>query len=415
MGVTKDTNPSNMLTAPEAPNTLTPENPSTNLDVGELLEARATNDGEAVSNGEAKSDGGGDIAGQVVPTNLLRRLPKEVMKKIYELVMVDGIPGAPDPIPGEEKFTRTLKMPAITMVDRHIRDESLAFVLPGNQFSVQLPRDEDKISRLESLQERVLNRHRGFRTVAADETLEAMKQHAQETRDELSDYFANTKDLNLCPFRLVGSLILTYNGRLRINVDDGTSNWSPRSILVGFRCYDDAGFEAWKGKADKRKQLNADGKIDWTDFRGVRKAFVAALIKSEFWFSYVDYEDVLLHPMIQPIVKALCMFASGQEKPLRWIEVIAFEFISIPTGLGVEWSYLTYEDAVYQSEPDDGFGGFSDGRFLSGDEDSQDSWEKEGSDVEEEDEEDEKSSEDGDNSEGRDDPGDNKSDGDHIN
>lgn len=345
----------------------------------------------------------------------------EAMKSIYELVMVDGVPGAADPIPGEEKFTRTLKMPAITMVDRHIRDEALAFLLPGKQFSVQLPRDEDKISRLESLQGRVLDRQRGFRTVAADETLEAMKQHAQETEDELADYFANTKDLNLCPFRFVGSLIVTYNGRLRINVDDGTSNWSPRSILVGFRCYDDAGFDAWKGRADKRKQLNADGKLDWMDFRGVRKAFVAALIKAEFWFRYVDYEDVLLHPMIQPVVKALCMFASGQEKPLRWIEVIAFEFISIPTGLDVEWSYLTYEDAVYQSEPDDGYGGFPDGRFLSGDENSQDSWEKESSAMEEE-QEDEKSSEDGDNSgdgdnsEGRDKPGhDEKSDGDHTN
>lgn len=345
------------------------------------------------------------------------------MKKVYELVMVDGVPGAPDPIPGEETFTRTLKMPAITMVDRHIRDEALAFLLPGKQFSVQLPRDEDKISRLESLQERVLNRHRGL-GFDPNEILEDMKGHAKETEDELSDYFANAKDLDLCPFRFVGSLIVTYNGRLRINVDDGTSNWSPRSILVGFRCYDDAGFDAWKGKADKGKQLNADGKLDWTDFRGVRKAFVAALIKAEFWFSYVDYKDMLLHPMIQPVVKALCMFASGQEKPLRWIEVIAFEFIDIPTGLGVEWSYLTYEDAVRQSEPDDGFGGFPDGRFLSGNEDSQDSWEK-GSSAEaeeQEEEEDEKSSEvgdnseDGDNSEGRDNPGDDeRSDGDDTN
>lgn len=66
MAVTKDTNPSDMVSAPEAPNTSTPESPSTNLDVGELLEARATNDGETFSDGEAKSDGGADIAGQVV-------------------------------------------------------------------------------------------------------------------------------------------------------------------------------------------------------------------------------------------------------------------------------------------------------------------------------------------------------------
>lgn len=315
--------------------------------------------------------------------------------------MVGGVPGAPDPIPGEENFIRTLKMPAITMVDRHIRDEALAFLLHGKQFSVQLPRDESKISRLESLQERVLNRHRGL-GFDPNEILEDMKKHARETEDELSDCLANAKVLDLCPFRFVGSLIVTYNGRLRINVDDGTSNWSPRSMLVGFRCYDDAGFDVWKGWADRRKELNADGELDWTDFRGVRKAFVAALIKAEEWFSYVPYNDVLLHPMIQPVVKALCMFASGQRKPLRRVEVIAFEFIDIPMGLGVEWSYLTYDEAVDESEPDDGFGGFPDGRFLSGDEDSQDSCEKESSAGEgDDDDEDEegKSSEDADNSE----------------
>lgn len=353
------------------------------------------------------------------PANLLRRLSLELRMRIFDLVMADGVPGAPDPIPGEEQFVRTLKLPNIAMVDRQTRDEVLKPFLHGKQFSVQLPRDVCKIDRLETLQERVMNRHRGMQ-FDPDEILEDMKEHARKTETEFHEYLANADDLDLCPFQYVGSLIVTYNGRVRLNVDDGTSNWSPRSLLVGFRCYDEAGFENWQRCSSKRKQLNADGDLDWRDFRRVRKAFVAALIKNEDWFSYVPYNDVLLHPMIQHLVKALCMFGSGQRNPLRWVEVIAFEFIDIPQGLGVEWSYLSYGEAVYQSEPDDGFGGFPDGRFLSGDEDSQNSSEKESSAGEDEDEnemssDDAEKSEDGDSCEGQDNLGDGKSVDDDIN
>ncbi|KAG6358494.1 hypothetical protein INS49_014378 [Diaporthe citri] len=386
-------------------------------------------EGMAALNGQVKLSGEADITGQVVvslpdmvardavvvapiprpqhadaslfqPANLLRRLTPELRKRIFDLVVADGVPGAPHPIRGEEQFIRTLKLPNITMVDRQTRDEVLGPLLHGKQFSVQLPRDEDKISRLESLQELVMNRHRGL-GFDSKEILEDMKEHAKATEDEFHEYLAKTPDLDLCPFPYVGSLIVTYNGRVRLN----------------------EGFENWRGHPNERKQLNGDGGLDWRDFRGVRKAFVAALIKNEDWFSYVPYNDVLLHPMIQHLVKALCMFGSSQSKPLRWVEVIVFEFIDIPTGLGVEWSYLNYGEAVYQSEPDDGFGGFPDGRFMSGSEDSRESWEKEssaGEGDEDDENEDEKSSEDADNSEdgnsceGQGNSGDDKSDGDHV-
>lgn len=352
---------------------------------------------------------------------MLRRLPTELRVQIFDLVMSDGVPGAPAPIPDQEKFIRTLKMPAITMVDRQIRDEVLGPFLRGKQFSVQLPRDPEKIRKLESLQELAMDRRRSL-IQDSDESLEEMKEHAKETEQEFQEFLENAQDMDLCPFRFVGSLIVTYNGRFRLNVDDGTTNWSPRSILVGFRCYDDVGFENWKSHSDTRKQLNADGDLDWTDFEGVRKAFAAALIRTELWFSYVPYIDVLMHPMVQPLVKALCMFAWGQEKPLRWVEVIAVEFISIcsiPNGLGVEWSSLTYEEAVYESEPDDGFGIYPDGRCLSDEEGSCDGSE-DGSAEEHEEEEDEveeqeESSDDADSS-GQDDVSDgDKSDCDNIN
>lgn len=69
------------------------------------------------------------------------------------------------------------------------------------------------------------------------------------------------------------------------------------------------------------------------------------------------------------------MFASGQNKPLCWVGVIAVEFISIcsiPNGLGVEWSSMTYEEAVYESEPDDGFRIYPDGQDSVGDDDKSD-------------------------------------------
>lgn len=423
------------------------------------LDGVANLDGLVQLNGQVKLSGEADITGQVVvslpdtvshdavvvtplarsqhsdavlfqPANLLRRLTLELRRRIFDLVLADGVPGAPPPIPGEEQFVRTLKLPSITMVDRQTRDEVLAPLLRGKQFSVQLPRDESKIDELETLQERVMNRSRVIREEDA-EILKNMKEHARNTATELHEYLAIAQNTDLCPFQHVGSLIVTYNGRFRLNVEDGTSNWSPRSLLVGFRCYDEAGLENWQGHQDKKKRLNAHGSLDWTDFRHVRKAFVAALIKNEFWFSYVPYEDVLLHPMIQHLVKALCIFASSQTKPLRWVEVIACEFIDIPKGLGVEWSYLTYGEAVYQSEPNDGYEIFPDGRFLSDAEDSQDSQEKESSagedgehdeNEDEDEDEDEKSSddannsEDGHSSEGEDNLADDeKSDGDNIN
>lgn len=347
--------------------------------------------------------------------NLLRRLPGELRTQIYDLVLAEGVTGAPDPIPGEERFTRTLKMPAITMVDYQTREETLGSFLQGKQFSVQLPRDFNTISRLESLQEDVLNRLRSWHD-DSDKILEDMKRNAREVEEELHEYLENAPNLDLCPFSDVESLIVTYNGRVRVNIDDGISNWSPRSLLVGFRCCNDAGFEKWdnwKDQPDKSKQLNANGELDWTDFRGVRKAFVAALIKVEFYFQKTPYIDVLLHPMIQPVVKALCMFASGQKKPLRWVEVIAEQFMAIPQGsLGVEWAYLPYEQAIHESEPDDGFGFYPDERGWSDEGDSRSSRESsdgdrgEGEEDEDEDEGDGENSDDAENSEGQDDFGD---------
>lgn len=343
--------------------------------------------------------------------NLLRRLPGELRTQIYDLVLAEGVAGAPDPIPGEERFTRTLKMPAITMVDYQTREETLGSFLQGKQFSVQLPRDFNTISRLESLQEDVLNRLRSWHD-DSDKILEDMKNHAREVEEEFHEYLENAPNLDLCPFSDVESLIVTYNGRVRVNIDDGISNWSPRSLLVGFRCCNDVGFEKWddwKDRPDERKQLNANGELDWTDFRGVRKAFVAALIKVEFYFQKTPYIDVLLHPMIQPVVKALCMFASGQKKPLRWVEVIAEQFMAIPQGsLGVEWAYLPYEEAIHESEPDDGFGFYPDERGWSDDEESRSSRESRAGDGDEEEEEEDEgeNSDDAENPESQDDVGD---------
>ncbi|KKY34782.1 hypothetical protein UCDDA912_g05239 [Diaporthe ampelina] len=445
--VTTNMTQSDVHDAHEAATVSAINQPLIDLGTTERLEGTATKDGEAVADrdtndnreagttaqvsiaGQTNFTGQANLTGQVVPANpnLLRRLPIEYRMQIYDLVIADGVPGTPDPIPGEEKFTRTLKLPAITMVDHQTRDETVRFLLLGKQFSVQLPRDEGKTSSMESLQERVMNRHRGGLRFDSDEILGEMKQHAKETEDEFYEYLSNAQDLELCPFHYVGSLIVTYNGRVRLNVDDGTSNWSPRSLLVGFRCYDEVGFESWKNHKNEKRQLNAAGALDWTNFHQVRKAFVAALLKADMWFTYVPYVDVLLHPMIQHLVKALCMFASGQKKPLRWVEVIAFEFISIPQGLGVEWSSLTYKEAIYESEPDDGYGCFPDGRFLSGDEESQDGSEENsdgGSDEEQEEDEDEDEedssdnaarSENGKSSDGRDDLHDDEnSEGDHV-
>lgn len=343
--------------------------------------------------------------------NLLRRLPGELRTQIYDLVLAEGVAGAPNPIPGEERFTRTLKMHPITMVDHQIRDETLASFLRGKQFSVQLPRDFNKISRLESLQEDVLNRLRSWHD-DSDKILEDMKRNAREVEEELHEYLRNAPNLDLCPFSDVESLIVTYNGRVRVNIDDGISNWSPRSLLVGFRCFNDAGFEKWDNwddRPDTRKQLNATGELDWTDFRGVRKAFVAALMKVEFYFQKTPYIDVLLHPMIQPVVKALCMFASGQKKPLRWVEVIAEQFIAIPQGsLGVDWAYMPYEEAIHESEPDDGFGFYPDERGWSDDEENRSSRESSAGDRDEEEEEEDEGEnpDDAENSESQDDVGD---------
>lgn len=343
--------------------------------------------------------------------NLLRRLPGELRTQIYDLVLADGVPDAPSPIPEEERFTRTLKMPAITMVDYQTREETLGPFLQGKQFSVQLPRDFNKIAQLESLQEDVLNRLRSWHD-DCNKILEDMKRNAREVEEEFHEYLENTRNLDLCPFSDVESLIVTYNGRVRVNIDDGISNWSPRSLLVGFRCCNDAGFEKWdnwKDRPDERKQLNANGELDWTDFRGVRKAFVAALIKVEFYFQKTPYIDVLLHPMIQPVVKALCMFASGQKKPLRWVEVIAEQFMAIPQGsLGVEWAYLPYEEAIHESEPDDGFGFYPDERGWSDDEESRSSRESRAGDGDEEEEEEDEgeNSDDAENPESQDDDGD---------
>lgn len=255
----------------------------------------------------------------------------------------------------------------------------------------------------------MLNRLRSWHD-DSDKILEDMKTNAREVEEELHEYLENAPNLDLCPFSDVESLIVTYNGRVRVNIDDGISNWSPRSLLVGFRCCNDAGFEKlddWKDPPDERKQLNANGELDWTDFRGVRKAFVAALIKVEFYFQKTPYIDVLLHPMIQPVVKALCMFASGQKKPLRWVEVVVEQFIAIPQGsLGVEWAYLPYEEATHESEPDDRFGFYPDERGWSDDESRSSRESSAGDRDEEEEEEDEgENLDDARNSESQDDVG----------
>lgn len=443
----------------EAANLSAVNEPLVDLDASESIDKAATKDGEAVpdrdttDNQQAVTGAQVSTAAQVVvslphtlcrdvmaatplprpqtsdtfqpqPANVLHRLPPELKSRIYDLVLADGIPGSPDPIGAEEKFTRTLKLPALARVDRQTRCDVMEIFLRGKHIAVQRPRDASKIRTLEALQELAMKRYRlEFDT---EGILAQMKQHAKETEDEFNKYLLRRQNLDLCPFQFVESLILTYNGRVRLNVEDGASNWDPRSFLVGFRFYSDIGFRRWKKGKSASRQLNASGDLDWTNFQNVREAFVASLIKNSFWFGCVPYVDVLLHPMIQPVVKALCMFASGQREPLRWVEVVVSDLINIPEGeLGVEWANLTNDEALYGSEPDDGYRRFPGGRFPSGDEENQYGREEinlgENYEGEEEDEGEENESDDaggfanGDGSDGRDNLNDDdKSDGDQI-
>lgn len=365
----------------------------------------------------------------VQPTNLFRRLPAEVRNRIFELVLADGVAGAPGPLEGksDKKFTRTLKMPSITMVDRQIRDETLSRFIRGKQFSVQLPRDQAKLDSLVGDQSWLMQVRRNCPPEQADSILNGLKMDAQKTEEDLVEYLQKTANLDLCPFRFVESLIVTYNGRVKLNIDAGMGNWSPRSMLIGFRCYDETGFKTWKGKDDdwrdypnERMRLNADGKLHWGDFPAIREQYVAALKVADTYFTAVPHEELVLHPMIQHVVKALCMFATGQTKPLHWVEVIGQEFRPIPEGMGVEWSYLTYEEANYQSDPGDEFDLYAKD-WLSSDEDgSQNRSEDEQEDEDEEDDDGDKS-DDAENSEVGDGPasqtnvGSDELEGDHAN
>lgn len=323
--------------------------------------------------------------------------------RIFELVLADGVAGAPGPLESEwdKKFTRTLKMPSITMVDRQSRDETLSRFIRGKQFSVQLPRDQAKLNSLVGDQSWLMAVRRNCPREQADSILNDLKMDAQKTEEDLEEYLQKSADLDLCPFRFVESLIVTYNGRVKLNIDAGMGNWSPRSMLIGFRCYDEIGFQNWKDKGydwrdkpNERTRLNANGKLHWGDFPAIREQYVAALKVADCYFTDVPHEELVLHPMIQHVVKALCMFATGQTKPLHWVEAIGCEFISIPEGLGVEWNYLTYQERNYQSDPGDEFDLYAKD-WLSSDKDgSQDRSEED----EEDDDEDDDEEDDGDKS-----------------
>lgn len=317
---------------------------------------------------------------------MLHRLAPEIKNQIYALVLADGVPGEPAAIEKEPDFTRTLKMPPITMVDRLVRDETLRMWCSGRKFSVQVPQNKDVIEKLEAEQEMVMNLHR---MNASGYSTQDMRDTAQIFSDDFAEYLKKAPDRNLCPFRFIGNLTVTYNGRVRVNIQEMETNWEPRSLIVGFHCYDEAAFETANKRnnlkrPNERKQLDPDGTLNFVNFAAVRKQFVAILIETELWFSMIPYTDALLHPMIQPVIKALCMFVTGQEKRPHWIEVIVEDYKYPSTGRGLPWPYYDSDEREHESEPDDGFDIYPDGRFLSSSENSEGS-----GDGEEEDEEDE--------------------------
>ncbi|KAK2609416.1 hypothetical protein N8I77_002913 [Diaporthe amygdali] len=321
---------------------------------------------------------------------MLHRLAPEIKNQIYALVLADGVPGEPAAIEKEPEFTRTLKMPPITMVDRLVRDETLRMWCSGRKFSVQVPQNKDVIEKLEAEQEMVMNLHR---MNASGYSTQDMRDIAQIFSDDFAEYLKKAPDRNLCPFRFIGNLTVTYNGRVRVNIQEMESNWEPRSLIVGFHCYDEAAFETANNRnnlkrPNERKQLDPDGTLNFVNFAAVRKQFVAILIETELWFSMIPYTDALLHPMIQPVIKALCMFVTGQEKRPHWIEVIVEDYKYPSTGRGLPWPYYDSDEREHESEPDDGFDIYPDGRFLSSSENSECSGDGEQEDEEDEEDED---------------------------
>ncbi|ROW02501.1 hypothetical protein VMCG_06027 [Cytospora schulzeri] len=227
-------------------------------------------------------------------------------------------------VDGRMTLTKTLEPPGIAQASKVLRQTALVMYYHEREFSIQVPRDEDSRNKVEGLQDDLMERwnHPPY-PGHANEVKERLEEEAEEVAEKFEDCIEGLGSMGPVYYSFIES-IRVWSGRFRINRDTFTCNWAPRSFIVGFKAF--AGPPRHGQSRKIQNRINADGTLDWTDFNRVRMVYTKKLRSADGDFFDLKFEDVLLHPAVQHIVKEMCLLGAAKAPAMEWVEVMVEEW-----------------------------------------------------------------------------------------
>lgn len=240
-----------------------------------------------------------------------RKVPRELCNKFLEYALDQ-----------QSHLTDTLDPPAVSQLSKFLRHTALTMYYHDRELSIQVPHHQDIRDNVEALQDELMERwnHPPYPGYAnrVKETLEEEANKVEAKVDECLEHLETIESFSVYYGYI--RTIRVWSGRFRINRTSFTYNWAPRSCIVGFKAF--AGPQTHGQRRSRHRRINADGTLDWTDFRLVRRAYADRIRNVDCDFEGLALSDVLLHPAVQYIVKELCLLGAAGAPAMEWVEVM---------------------------------------------------------------------------------------------
>ncbi|ROW00176.1 hypothetical protein VSDG_03637 [Cytospora chrysosperma] len=253
---------------------------------------------------------------RILEPRSFEKLPPEIRNRILDYVFSDQ----PDPCSkeGQRPLTKTLDPPGIISASKVLRQTALLMYYRGREFCIQVPEHEDKRTEVEDLQFTLMRRY-NIHPALYDQIMVWLEELADQVAGKVKHCIEGLGSMSSVHYRFVES-VRVWSGRFRVNGVGFGYNWSPNSYIVGFKAF--SGPPRCGQGRKEHKRINVNGDLDWRDFDLVRRVYTEKLRHIETDIDALNWQDVLLHPALQYIVKELCLLGAAGAPAMEWVEVM---------------------------------------------------------------------------------------------
>ncbi|ROV92228.1 hypothetical protein VPNG_09656 [Cytospora leucostoma] len=267
-----------------------------------------------------------------VPTEKTMQVGSPIMKLPTEIRQMIAKFAATQIVDQRGKVPLTLSMvpEGITQVSKEFRDYTLREFYSSRDFSIQVPRNTDKLRRIHGLMDlQSLDR---MSPNKSGRTTDMLKQAAEKVVSETEGCIEACAIFGLLHYHHVESIRVVFNGRCRFVCGDEFSPWQSGSFVLGFKAFDN---NARPNEQLRHNWISRQFKFkrnrDWKDFESVRVLYASQLRDLLYFvdrpvFDATSFEDVLFHPAVQHIVKEMCLMGVMGAPALDWVEIILEDY-----------------------------------------------------------------------------------------